>query len=376
MPSNIFLKASAVSQRLYDREVGIYNQFHPLLRKFRSDVGLNYSDVPLNVPDIYYTNLFTTSDGRGKENCPIVLVLEDLQSQGFSMADKRVGCTFQEAQATLTTLASYHALSIAVTRQWKTSSGDYALPEQLSFVREGTLFDAKGCEMLGTTVPIYIEIMRKMGHVEAASWLESEAESVVEVMTPEDVRQCGPLSCLLHADCWINNMMYRSTEDQVVEMRLVDWQITRLGHPVGDCLHFFFSSTSPEMRADHFTQLMEDYFNQLQDNLGKLGIHLEQEVYTQKEFRLDLIKRLRWALFMALLLFPLILDDSMSDEVDNCEGEDLIRLANEQASQRDIFDTMTEQMKRIFTVEKVMKNQLLCDRMSKLILEVKSVLGS
>jgi hypothetical protein len=66
----------------------------------------------------------------------------------------------------------------------------------------------------------------------------------------------------------------------------------------------------------------------------------------------------------------------MSDEVDNCEGEDLIRLANEQASQRDIFDTMTEQMKRIFTVEKVMKNQLLCDRISKLILEVKSVLGS
>ena len=117
---------------------------------------------------------------------------------------------------------------------------------------------------------------------------------------------------------------------------------------------------------------MEDYFDKLQDNLRKLDIHLEQEAFTRKEFRLDLIKRLRWA----LLLFPLILDDSMSDEIDNCEGGDLKKLADEQTNQRDIFDTMKEQMKSIFTVEKVMKNQLLCDGMSKLILEVKPVIGS
>ena len=47
--------------------------------------------------------------------------------------------------------------------------------------------------MLGTTVTIHIEIMRKMGHVDAASWLESEAESAVEIMTPEDVRTDGGL---------------------------------------------------------------------------------------------------------------------------------------------------------------------------------------
>ena len=121
---------------------------------------------------------------------------------------------------------------------------------------------------------------------------------------------------------------------------------------------------------------MEDYFDKLQDNLRKLDSHLEQEAFTRKEFCLDLIKRLRWALFMALFLFPLILDDSMSDEIDNCEGGDLQKLADEQKNQRDIFDTMKEQMKSIFTVEKVMKNQLLCDGMSKLILEVKPVIGS
>ena len=99
---------------------------------------------------------------------------------------------------------------------------------------------------------------------------------------------------------------------------------------------------------------MEDYFDKLQDNLRKMDIHLEQEAFTRKEFRLDLIKRLRWALFMALFLFPLILDDSMSDEVDNCEGEDLNKLADEQITsfEHHIFDSMTEQMKSILTVEK------------------------
>ena len=43
-------------------------------------------------------------------------------------------------------------------------------------------------------------------------------------------------------------MMYRyDNEGQVVEMKLVDWQITRLGHPVKDMIHFLFNSTSEKL---------------------------------------------------------------------------------------------------------------------------------
>jgi len=86
MPKNPFMRASAVSQRLYNREVGIYEKFHSLLRNLRTEKSLRDEEVPLNVPHIYYTNLSADE----AEDAPSVLVMEDLKIQGFYMVDKMV----------------------------------------------------------------------------------------------------------------------------------------------------------------------------------------------------------------------------------------------------------------------------------------------
>ena len=86
MPKNPFTKSSAVSQRLYHREIGIYRHFHTLLRKLRAEKSLRDCQVPLNVPHIYYTNL----SANEAEDAPSVLVMEDLKIQGFYMVDKMV----------------------------------------------------------------------------------------------------------------------------------------------------------------------------------------------------------------------------------------------------------------------------------------------
>ena len=282
----------------------------------------------------------------------------------FHVVPSQVGCTLEEARATLTTLAHFHALSIAVTRRWKTPGGEYVVPEDLSFVWEKTLFDANGPAILGPAIPLHCEIMRRLGHPEAAVWLEAQAKDIARIMAPEDVSKCGPLACLIHADCWNNNVMYR--KEQNVDMRLIDWQITRLGHSVTDCIHFLFTSASPELRANHFTQLMADYFDTLKKSLSQLDIHLDQERYTEEDFRSDVKKRLRWGLFLSLMIFPVMLDTY--DQEEKKKLEDL-------GHKSDLFAYLRDRRKEIFKIENMMKNQLLCHRISALVLEVKSAVG-
>ena len=293
----------------------------------------------------------------------------------FHVVPSQVGCTLEEARATLTTLAHFHALSIAVTRRWKTPGGEYVVPEDLSFVWEKTLFDANGPAILGPAIPLHCEIMRRLGHPEAAVWLEAQAKDIARIMAPEDVSKCGPLACLIHADCWNNNMMYR--KEQSVDMRLIDWQITRLGHPLSDCFHFLFTSTSPELRANHFTQLMADYFDTLKQSLSQLDIHLDQEGYTEGDFRSDVKKRLPRGFFIAFMVLPIILDDTMISDIDQFNEEDAKVMVQNETNMEDVFNNMAEKMNEhmnMFTPENLMKKGLLCHRMCMLLHQVLSIL--
>jgi len=81
-------------------------------------------------------------------------------------------------------------------------------------------------------VPIFVQVLKQLGHAEAGHWLEMEAKNVWQVMKPKDSDQCSHLATFIHGDCWTNNMMYRTDQDGNVQMRLIDWQITKLGRPM------------------------------------------------------------------------------------------------------------------------------------------------
>ena len=373
------MRAPAITQRVFDREEAIYRHLHAELRKVRAKAGATNASIPLNVPRMYYGCIDqATEDIRKKikTDYNAVVVLENLKAQGFAMADKLVGCTFKEAQATLNSLANFHAIGMVMLRQRKTSDGDYNLPDSIKFIREKLMFDDMGPAMLGPTIPAYVKAVKQLGHPEAAAWLEKQAEELNVILPPEDVRKCGPLATILHGDCWNNNMMYRTDDEGNVQMRLIDWQVTRLGHAVTDCLHFLFNSTSPEIRATHFYELMDCYFSTLCGALRKLGVDLEQEGYTNKDFRQDIRKRLRWALFFCLMMMPGMLDKTMIDEAGNYNEDDADRLKTEGRKAEDDLLEMSEKWGKMIQADRIIANKLLSHRLVQTVLEVKKALES
>ena len=79
---------------------------------------------------------------------------------------------------------------------------------------------------------------------------------------------------------------------------MVDFQISRVGHPLNDLLYFFYSSTLPELREKHMIDLLRLYFDTLEADLELLNVELG---YSFEEFLNDYKKRSQmWFLMGAM----------------------------------------------------------------------------
>ena len=101
--------------------------------------------------------------------------------------------------------------------------------------------------------------------------------------------------------------MYKHDENgKPIEMKLVDWQITRLGHPGTDIAHFLFTSTNPQTLRNHLDELVNHYYDVLSSAMNKLGLGN----YDRHLFLLEVKDRFRFGFFTALFVMFATLDSS------------------------------------------------------------------
>lgn len=123
----------------------------------------------------------------------------------------------------------------------------------------------------------------------------------------------GPLTCVLHGDSWSNNILFQYKDEQSVtplEALMVDWQLSRVGHPSIDPGYFLFMSTSSAFRRKYLEDLWIEYFIKLKAALKKLGVDLDEENYSQEQFIRETKQHYIIMLFQSLFLLPILLDAS------------------------------------------------------------------
>ena len=186
-------------------------------------------------------------------------------------------------------------------------------------------------------------------------------------LEPSDMIDYGPFTCILHADCWNNNLMYRyDDKGNAQEMKLVDWQITRLGHPATDILHFLLTSTSPELRRQHRRSLIDLYYDKLSSSLKKLGL----EGCERTRFDADIKSRLLRGMFAALMAFPVIFDDAMIQDFEKKDSE----TAKEDKETSLNMEEIMKDFGQAFKIELMLANGILCSRIVGLIQEIRSAI--
>ena len=167
LPSNPYLRQAATLGGVYNREIAMYTDLFPLIENERQCNALEQDEIPLDVAKPYYVQKQTNnSEPNGATT---VVVLEELKSQGFKMADKMKGADYNHAAMALTSLANYHALTLHFLRKYTgPEDGKLLLPEQALFLKEKTFFDSMPIEMRRRYFAPHIELMQKLGHQEVS----------------------------------------------------------------------------------------------------------------------------------------------------------------------------------------------------------------
>jgi aminoglycoside phosphotransferase (APT) family kinase protein len=91
----------------------------------------------------------------------------------------------------------------------------------------------------------------------------------------ETLESSGPLVCIVHGDYWNHNILFKYEDGIPVSLPMLDFQLSRIGHPLGDVAYFLYTSTLPETRQKYLHDLLCHYFDTLTTDLRLLVISLD-----------------------------------------------------------------------------------------------------
>ncbi|CAH1975012.1 unnamed protein product [Acanthoscelides obtectus] len=243
------------------------------------------------------------------EKCTI-LVLNNLKLCGYGTHDKQKPLEKQHYDLIFETYGKLHALSFAL----RELDSDGFL-EAKEFLKVPFVEDFK----TKSSAELQEDLTKWMGNSE-------KLKKVVGNIT-ENLREAyvyaGENEVLLHGDCWSNNIMFKYNESNKVEdIKLVDFQLCRVGTPVFDLSYCFYSGASEELLAqlDYFLDI---YHGSLSQSLRQFDLD-PAIVYPMSTLRTEWKKYCRYGFCSAMTIWKVKLA-SEEDALDMTKSEEEIR---------------------------------------------------
>lgn len=197
---------------------------------------------------------------------PRHFVFEDVTLLGYNKIDRRNGLDFAHTKLVLQRLAKFHACTAIL------HSLDPAAMQHFHFPNIGP-----GLEHF---YPLFTNTMAQLAEL-SETWEGCEKyaaklhklqhyliEKAFDIYTWDE----NDFNVLTHGDCWINNFLFKTSNDgQLDDCLMVDFSTGYFGQPGIDLSYLLFGSTSDDIQEKEFDLLIHQYHNELVDVLTKLG---------------------------------------------------------------------------------------------------------
>ncbi|KAK9872370.1 hypothetical protein WA026_017828 [Henosepilachna vigintioctopunctata] len=192
------------------------------------------------------------------------LILEDLKVSKFEMLEMKELLDHDHTKLICETYGKLHGLSFALkTLKKENFMGlDSELHEVVNLIF--TIYNI-GKEF--SKMWKYIQtVMREKG-IECKRINNYVDNSFSMMKDMSDIRE-EKFTCLLHGDCWTNNLMFKHKnydgQKKVEDIKLIDWQACRIGPPVFDISYTLYSGASKDVFSN-----LKMYLNIYYENLSK-----------------------------------------------------------------------------------------------------------
>ncbi|KAJ4016116.1 Ecdysteroid Kinase 4 [Neodiprion lecontei] len=274
----------------FDVEMSMMSETLPLMNKSLAHLGMSTS---LSAKCLY-----------AQHEDPIHLIIEDLTTAGFQMAEREAGLDLNHCLVAIRNLGAFHASSIALAEKEPTAVKKYTRGmfhkdhslTLVDFFKSGTKTLAKQTATWPELSPGISEKISKLSDV-----IYEKACEVTRIKEDD-------FNVLNHADFWINNMLFRYDDHQKpIDYKFVDFQTCHYGSPAVDLLYFFGTSPSIDVLMQHREFITREYLVTLTDIMAKLECSTKPPSFDDMQ---DILrKNAFYEVIASFTILPLVLID-------------------------------------------------------------------
>ncbi|CAG9835369.1 unnamed protein product [Diabrotica balteata] len=276
----------------YEREIAMYMKVAPAIRDFQNEYAIENTFS-------HFAECFTTCLLHKKE----AVLLQNLNSLGFSIHDRKVPQNFEHISFVFRTYALWHGCTLALKIK---------KPELFKNLTEG-MTDLYGKFIkMADMLPLWqqyfniiIKILREKGEDKVADKIIDKAGDIETIMTKMT------LEFDKEAEQEAENDFSKP-----VDVVLIDLQLARVASPVTD-LSYYLYSVADKSSLDKFDVLLSTYYATLSNYLSQYNIDCEH-IVTLKRLRESWKKYGRFGLLCA----PFIVRAELSEDDEVIEFTD------------------------------------------------------
>ncbi|GJQ82622.1 hypothetical protein Trydic_g19643 [Trypoxylus dichotomus] len=309
---NLFLKCAKYvkdtrkveTDKIYANEIYFYKTIYPAYVDFLKEKGVR--DGFQNAPKYF---------GARKDRYKEVIFLENLRSKGYTLFNRFKFMDDAHLTLVMKTFAKFHAISFVFKDQHPQLHA-----EMCSHCYDVRIsMDAMGFyKMLADMAH---DFFAKLDPIEDKDILDRCGNVVEKTIdcVKNSPRYSNEYSILTKGDCWSNNMMILyddESEENPIDIMLVDWQLIRQASPVHDLMNLFFSVISKEA-LENSERYRKIYHMELSRQIRQMGSDPDI-LYPYAVFEADWKRLSLYGYGVAVLLVKMMLSEI--DESPNFEG--------------------------------------------------------
>lgn len=271
IPKSVSRRLTYRCDEFFKNEINFYTKVLPRLLEFQAK---NKVTEPF---DKYAKLFYAYVDGVND-----VICLEDASLEGFGSAVRQDGIDLEHCKLSFKGLAQYHALSFAMKDQDPQGFKEVseAIFETYYDDRLWDWYERFWKRIFGIAIDAVEKEYPNSIYVDKIKDFSNPERYKDMVAATTKTKETGVIS---HGDCWTNNFLYKYINKSPVDVKLIDFQLTRCATPVLDITFFIYACTSKSLRDEHYDGLLEYYYEVLSKQIREMGSDPDK-VYSRSLF--------------------------------------------------------------------------------------------
>uniref|UniRef100_A0A6P7G7D5 Uncharacterized protein LOC114338564 n=1 Tax=Diabrotica virgifera virgifera TaxID=50390 RepID=A0A6P7G7D5_DIAVI len=255
---------------LIKNEILCYETIIPCLREFR--VKYKFPDFEC-FPDYIASHCNVTE--QNPTGTEAVLILENLCPKGYTHQDSSAGYNLKQSTTIIEELASLHATWLALK---------YRDPELFIISVIETILPRRhppgGTGDPSAQLALLRQLVQPYEEFRDLSNFDKFAEKMKQKFLAGDLynpKIVDPFALFIHSDiCCSNIMQILDDDENIVKLKILDYQLATVGSPVRDLLYFIVSSVRLEdLTTKHFYNLIKHYHATLKSTIQEFGVYTD-----------------------------------------------------------------------------------------------------